>query len=162
MTEFLKNWLLALAGAAVVCSLAVTLTPEGRFRRITSLVCGAAMIAALISPLCRFDTAAYASGLAQYRAAAAQAAGDGEKISEALNRTYIQEQCEAYILDKAEKLGANVDVRITARWDTGGWWYPYSAQITGDAGGGKSALTEAMEAELGIPAQRQDWSGADG
>lgn len=162
MTELLRNWLFGLAGAAIVCSLATALTPEGRWRKITGLVCGVVMVIALISPLKDFNVSDYGSQLSEYRNAADKAAGRSEEISESLNRTYIQEECEAYILDKAADLNAGVRTEVTARWDTGGWWYPYEVKIVGDCGEAvKNKLTAVIEADLGIPAERQYWSGTD-
>ena len=162
MTELLRNWLYALAGASIVCALATALTPEGRWRRITQLVCWLVMVVALISPLRAFDVGGYGEELSKYQTAAAEAAGKSEDIDSSLNRTIIEEQCQAYILDKAKSAGADMDAAVTARWSTEGFWYPYEVKMTGSCGEkAKSELAGLMESELGIPEERQYWSDTD-
>jgi hypothetical protein len=162
MSEFLKNWVYALAGAGLICAAAAALSPEGKWRRITSLCCGLVMIIALVSPLKSFDAAEYGRELYKYRAAASEAAGKSEDIQKRLNRSYIEDECEAYILDKAENDGVSLSAQVTARWDTGGWWYPYEAEIKAGFGGEeREKLAGEIESELGIARQRQYWSDTD-
>ena len=73
-----------------------------------------------------------------------------------LERTYIEEQCAAYILAKAGQVGAEVEsVSVRAQWDDGALvWYPREAVMTGRY---SEALARAVEAELGIPPERQSW-----
>jgi hypothetical protein len=75
-------------------------------------------------------------------------------------RTYIEEQCGAYILAKAAKLEAQVSsAAVQARWDDEALvWVPWQVTV---AGAYNEALAQAIETELGIPAQRQEWE-ADG
>ena len=82
-----------------------------------------------------------------------------ERIDDRLNRAVIEEQCEEYILDKAEELGANVfGVKVQAQWNLDGLWVPYSAEIDApDIGSAKTALEGVIQNELGIPAERQMW-----
>lgn len=162
MTEFFHSWLLSLVGAAVVCAMAVALTPSGRPRRITSLVCGIVMIIALISPLRRFDVSLYSREVQKYRQAGQDIAANGEKINEELSRTIIEQDCEAYILDKAELLDSGAAIDITARWDTQGFWYPYEADIGGALSDSqKKTVAGLLESDLGIPLDRQTWRDAN-
>ena len=66
----------------------------------------------------------------------------------------IAEQTEAYILDKAGELGAEVTVRVETRTGGDGVPVPWSAELTGAQ---SEALASALETELGIPAERQVW-----
>ena len=77
-----------------------------------------------------------------------------------LDRTYIEERCQAYILSKAAQLGAPVtEARVTARWEEDDMvWYPWTVTLDCPR---HAALAGLIEGELGIPAERQEWS-ADG
>ena len=155
MTAWLCNWVLGLAGTAMLCAAATTLTPQGRVKRVVELLCGIAMAAALLSPLLPQEFPDYALHLAQYRAAAHELTAGAEEISRDLDRSYIEAQLEAYILDEAQRCGAALDgVKVALRWSTEGVWVPVAAALDGRY---DPALERLLEAELGIPRGAQTW-----
>lgn len=159
MTETLRELILALTGSAAVCALAMAVCPEGRVKGVLRLVCGVVMAVALLSPFLRFDPDAYAAALARYRDTAEEAAAMGTKAQRGMERSIIQADCAAYILDKASSLGVRCEARVTARWSgENGCFYPYEAVIA-CSGGEKtrSALEAFIASELGIPAERVTW-----
>ncbi|MEG1789551.1 MAG: hypothetical protein RR230_02720 [Oscillospiraceae bacterium] len=161
MTEAIRAWLMALCGTAAVCTLAMCACPEGRVKRILRLVCGAAMAIALLSPLADFDLDAYSRAAAKYGEAARAAAGEGTAVQDRLSRTIIEDECAAYILDKADALDiVDVSVDITAEWNGANGWLPVGARLSGDCTAEQRArLAELLETELGIPPKRQEWRG---
>ena len=66
--------------------------------------------------------------------------------------------------DGADSGGLTVSsVTVTARWDPAGYWYPARAEIRAEGPEeGIRKLKQVLEAELGIPAAEQIWSGDDG
>ena len=157
MIALLKSWLLGLVGAAIFCALASELTPQGSVKRVQRTVCALALAAALLLPLLRLDMEDYALNAARYRSYAAELTGDAEEAARRLERTYIQAELEAYILDKAEDLGAEVGaVRLTLRWSTEGCWYPVAVELDAPY---HAALSRAIASELGVAAENQSWSG---
>lgn len=164
MSALLHNWVLSLTGAALLSAFALAVTPKGRARSAVQLVCGAGMAIALVSPALHFDFEAYSMGLASYREAAAQAASRLEETNDRLSRTIIEEECAAYILDKAQVLGLEVELAsVTAKWGDADCWYPYEATLRAGADElGRRYLAEIIQAELGIPPERQHWTDAAG
>ncbi len=159
MTELLRTWILGLTGAAIFCAAATLLTPEGRVKTVVRLLCGAVMASALLLPLLRLQTDAYGLNLSRYRADALRTEGDAEKIRRSLDRRLIEENAEAYILDKAQALGADVQgASVMMEWSTEGFWVPAAAEICGAY---CAPLSRLIEAELGIPVQAQSWGDAD-
>ena len=58
----------------------------------------------------------------------------GEQYSKNLNRTIIEGECRAYILDKADETGTELaEVTVTAEWSTDGYWYPHEVRIVSGA-----------------------------
>ena len=57
-------------------------------------------------------------------------------------------------MDKAGELGLEVTVRVETRTGGDGVPVPWSAELTGPR---SEALASVLEAELGIPAERQVW-----
>jgi len=159
MTEILHDWILGLSAAAVVAAVAVLLTPKGPVERVTRLVCGIMLAAVLVSPIAELDPDILALSLAEYREAAADMTDSLEDTTERLNRKYIEEECAAYILDEARALGMeDGQVEVSAKWGDG-CWVPWEADLSlSGTNIQKNELRGIIEAELGIPAERQNWN----
>ncbi len=163
MSGFLHNWLYALLGTSIICSVAMALTPAGKQRKVTALVCGVVIICALIAPFKKLDMTQYAKNLELYRARGDELTVKAGEINNELSRTIIEEQSGAYILDKAASFGIDVSAKVTAsRSGDDGSFYPYEADISCEnPEEGRKKLAGTIEAELGIPEARQHWSAND-
>ena len=152
----MKQWLIGVTAASVLSSAAIALCPGGRVKSVTRLVCGIVCALALISPLLTVDVTELSAAMAAYGQTAQIITQNVEEERKMMERTYIEEKCAAYISDKAAALGAGpAFAAVTARWDEEDLvWYPYAAEIGCRYSG---ALSAAVEAELGIPAERQSW-----
>ena len=74
-----------------------------------------------------------------------------------MERRVIEAECAAYISSRADVLGLEPGgISVEARWSEEGYWYPWSCRI---AAAENAALSDAVEAELGIPRERQSWEG---
>ena len=152
----MKDWLVSVAAASLLSSAALALCPEGRVKRILRLVCGVMCALALASPVLALDVTTVSAAMAEYGQAAEKITSSAEEEKKMLERTYIEERCEAYILDKAAQLGAALSAAsVLARWDEEALvWFPWEASLNGPQ---DIRLSRAIEADLGIPAQRQRW-----
>lgn len=161
MVDAVGSWVKTIAGAGIITALALTLTPKGRVHRVLRLVCGCVMVIALVSPILSFDIDSFSMNAAYYRAELEDVQASVDETSNRLYRTIIEEESCAYILDKAQVIGLEVSsVTVTAKWGDG-YFYPYELFI--DAQGtqqDKDALLQAIEGELGIPSERQNWNGS--
>jgi len=164
MTEVLRTWVLSLTCTALLCSLAMALIPRGRVRTATRLVCGLALAFALLSPLADLDLTDYALDLSRYRRDLAERQQTVGEANDRLARAIIEEESAAYIWDKAQGLGLTVrSVTVRATWgDAQQLWVPYETTMDLDGDSAlRARLSREIEAELGIPAQRQKWSAED-
>ncbi len=154
----MKEWITGVAAASLLSSLALALCPDGRVKSVTRLVCGLVCALAIVSPLLRLDIESLAAGMAAYEQQAEEITRQTEEDEKMLERTYIEEKYAAYILAKATEVGASVTgASVLARWDEDELvWYPWQATLCGAY---SAELSRSIEAELGIPAGRQDWSG---
>ncbi len=160
MGELLRSWVLGLGGAAVFCAVMTELCPKGQVRTLVKMLCGAVMSLALISPLLKLDTESYSLNLAKYRFEAEAAASEGREAANAWSRTIIEEDCRAYILDKAALLGVDAaDVSVTLKWSGEGFWYPVECSM--DCGY-NSGLAAIIESGLGIAEENQKWRSDEG
>ena len=147
--------MLGMTAMALGCSIAMSLTPEGRVKSILKMSCTLAMTLALIMPLGKLDMEGYAMSLAQYRETLLQAEENGEQSSRRLMRTVIESECAAYIVDKGAELGLGaVSVQVQAKWGDA-FWYPYEAWLDIRP---SEELMRCIEGDLGIPRERTHWS----
>lgn len=155
MLELIKSWIVGIAGAAVFCAVMTEISPKGAVKNVVKAVCGMVMAIALISPLLKMDFDSYSLNMAKYRVEAEKLTAEGKEISDSLSRTIIEEQCETYILDKAQSLGAALSgVEVTVKWSSEGYWYPVECRMAGQH---SEALAGAIESELGIKKEGQIW-----
>ena len=163
MIETVRNWILCIIGTALICSAVTALTPEGTSKKAVRTVCGFASVIAVLAIAVDFNYADYSSYLSLYRVEADETISDALQKSSQKTRFIIEEECEAYILDKADELGLNVDeVSVTARWSEDGIWYPAGAVLTVSGDDREvEELAALIEAQLGIAKDEQAWSVLD-
>lgn len=159
----MREWLIGIVAASVISSMAMLLTPDGRVRTVTKLSCGVMCALAIAGPIMELDMEKLSVSIAAYEQAAQKITQQAEEEANLLERTYIEDECAAYILSKAtETHGELTGAEVSARWDEEALvWYPWAATLYGDY---DAILSSGIEEDLGIPPERQTWSGgtADG
>ena len=160
MNEALRNWIIGIAGAAMVTAVAMTVTPDGRVKRVVSLICGLMTIVALVKPVAGFDFRDLAKNIAAYQKSADGLASKVTSNDEKLTRLIIEDKCRSYILDKGKSIGiSDLEAAVTASWSRDGYWYPTGARLKTTAGKDlRDKLSQSIEAELGIPPGELIWS----
>lgn len=140
--------------------LAMSAAPEGGAKRVMGILCSVMLIIVIIEPLKGFDYVGYARSLADYRTLESSLAEDGQEMRRRLDRLVIEQHCEAYIMDKAEALGLELEsVSVETDMYSDGVWLPYSAKLNGRGDPAAcSVLSEIIAAELGIAPERQMWT----
>lgn len=149
-----------LCALSILCGAAMSMAPEGSIKRVMGVLCSAALILAVIQPLKGMDLSQYALELAKYEEREAEFLEDGENMNDRLNRLVIQEGYETYIRDKATELEIEIrSLNVGVQWNMDGLWVPDTVEIDGEGSGeSRRELGRIIEAELGIPAERQYWS----
>ncbi|MDR0838401.1 MAG: hypothetical protein LBN99_02015 [Oscillospiraceae bacterium] len=160
MTETLRSFIAGVVGAAMITAVALTVTPEGRVKRIVAAACGFLTLLAILRPVKAFDYGSLGESLARLRADAGKFSAPLDAANENLARGIIEEKYAAYILDKGIARGmADLEAAVTVRLGDDGRWYPASARLTSSADAQKKdALTHDIETELGIPSGEIAWT----
>lgn len=160
MAEALKTWIVSIICTAAFCAVAISMTPKGRVHTAVKYICGFVMLISIIKPLSNIDFSEYSSLMAKYNDNADELIDSANNYADKLNRLYIQDECSAYILDKAKNSGAEImSASVIAEWCTDGYWYPVSAEISYNCSEDeRRTLERAIEAELGISKERQSWN----
>lgn len=152
----MREWITGVFSASLLSAVALALCPSGRVRAVTRMVCGIVCALAVASPLLSIDASSLAADMARYAQQADALSLEGEEERKMLERTYIEEECAAYICGKAAQTGAVIDgASVLARWDDDGHvWYPWSVAVEGAY---DPILSNIIEGDLGVPAERQEW-----
>lgn len=148
-----------LCALSLLCGAALSFLPEGGVKRVAEVVCTASLILAVVNPLKSLDMSSYALESARRHELEASLTAGAEEAERRLNRLVIEQEYEAYIMDKALELGLEgLTVDVEVQWSLDGLWMPYGARLSGVWNQtGKERLSALMTADLGIPYERQRW-----
>lgn len=144
---------------SLLCGAALSFLPEGGVKRVAEVVCTASLILAVVNPLKSLDMSSYSLESARRHELEASLTAGAEEAERRLNRLVIEQEYEAYIMDKALELGLEgLTVDVEVQWSLDGLWMPYGARLSGVWNHpGKEQLSALMTADLGIPYERQRW-----
>ena len=153
-----RGWLLTLIALCLLCALADALMPRGPVKGAGRLVCGLALLCALLSPLpgLRLEEGRdwledCFDGLEEREAALEEQVNAGTK-------GIIEEKYAAYIVDKAEQEGIACTVRVTCGAGADGLLVPVLVELAGDfTDQAQSRLTQLITEELQVPAGQQSY-----
>lgn len=156
--EGLGAYILSVVCAAILCALIAGISgKEQTAGKVLQLVCGLFLTLTVIRPVAAIRLDEIARFTQSLEADAAMAVGMGKDCYEDALSSVIQEKTEAYILDKAQSLGAQVQVQVVLEAD-----HTISEVVlTGPiAPYARSRLQDILELELGIAKERQIWIGS--
>lgn len=154
MMEFLRQWLLGVIACAMLVSVVQQLCPEGSVRKLARFTGGLLLLCAMLRPLTTVELPGVDWDAGGYREAVARLELELGAAQENTMAEGIAAELEAYIEDKAESLGANVQAQVTMGTGSGA---PLPERVT-LRGAYSAALAEAIEAELGVTKERQTWT----
>ena len=156
--ETLRTYLLGIVAAAMAVTAASALLREGSLRRAVRLAGSVVLIRVVLGPLLRESLDAFGAYLAEIEMEEdALRSGIEVENTDILTRI-ICRKTEAYRLDKAAALGADVEVAVTMEQ---GEHYPYPYAVTVEGAltdAQRELLSEDMELSLAIPKERQVFS----
>lgn len=148
---------------SLLCGFLLSICPEGNIKQIAGILSSVILILTVLTPLKAFDFDIYAEKLAEYTEKEKALSERSTEMSERLNRLVIEREYAAYIQDKAEEKGIEVkEAEVQVQWSSEGCWVPYSAEIYSNAANPlKYEMIQLIEADLGIPEERQRWYGSE-
>ncbi len=154
MIQSIRQWMLGVILTAFAGGLARQLTPKGREEMFVRLVCGLLLTLAILQPLAGLDWTGTAFDFADLqRQAAEQADIYRTGQADALSRV-IAEKTEAYICDKADRLGLQCSVTVTTAMGESGVPLPDTVTIRGSY---SAALASCIKEEVGVAPEKQIW-----
>ena len=150
------KYVLSLVTAALIGGIVTGFFPDGSFRRLLRLLCGVFLLTVVLAPVSALEMPDLDSWLAGLDMDAWDAVQQGEDYVALRRREGICERLEAYILDKAADLHANLRVEVAVGEDN----LPAAVTISGEASPYARRQIQAIIAnDLGIAKENQKWIG---
>ena len=149
----MKSWLLGIVLTSLAGGLARQLAPQGKEQVMVRLAGGLLLALAILRPLAAQDWADLELPAVPTFQTGEQAAVYRKNQQDALS-AIIAEKTEAYIWDKANRLGLTCTVTVTTAAGESGIPLPDAAVIRGPYSG---ELARRIEEEVGIPAEKLIW-----
>ena len=156
--EQIKQYIFTVVVAAIFCGSILALTgKKGTIGAVIKLLCGLFLSLVIVRPLTNTDILNFDIYQDFWQAdAEAYASAGTEDASHAL-RSIIKQQCEAYILDKANSMGADLSFEVSLSLDDPP--VPTEIRIQGNVSPyNKLVLRQFIEDNMGIPEERQLWT----
>lgn len=154
--EALRQYVISVVAAAMLCGIVVRLFPSGSGKQVGKLICGLFLAYTVLSPISRVDFSNLPDFSLRCMDDAEDAAAMGENLARDSMADIIKEETEAYILDKAADLHANLHVEVTIGEDN----LPAAVTVSGEASPYARRQIQAMiENDLGISKENQKWIG---
>lgn len=151
--EAVRQYIISVVAAALLCGIVTGLMPPGRASQIIRMVCGLFLAYTVLSGLTGLDIQVPDWG-ALTTSDARLAAALGESLGQDALAQGIKEQTEAYILDKATALGLSLEVEVFLDESQ----VPQSVTLSGQVSPyERQQLQSTIALDLGIAKENQQW-----
>ena len=155
----IRDYILTVTAASLICGIVNAIqfrkTPA---RALIKLISGLFLAVTVISPLLQLKIRDYIDYSLEVSMEADAIAAEGENIAAEAMGSIIKSKTDAYILDKAASLGADVQIE-TVLADTQPL-VPVRVVIKGTASPyAKTLLSDWISQTIGIPKEAQQWIG---
>jgi len=156
--EWFRQWLIGITVAAMLNAAAKSLMPKGIVRQIGALTGGLVVLLAILQPVYRLDESRVEEVFFPYIGTTESYMLTAQTDTGSLMRDIIEEECGAYIQDKAKELGLECMVTVVCEEEGEGYPYPKQALVEGRLSQTEKELLSAMIAQdLGIEEQNQTY-----
>ena len=160
MTGSVTGGCTALIAVALISALFEPLLTKQAAKQTLRLITAVSMITIVMSVLVHLDLSEYAASMRWENTVNQWNADEYAERESMLNRTIIESECSAYILDKGRSLHIPIrEASVTLRWDTDGYWVPDQARIVIERETDNIALLrDIITTDLGVGPEAQSWS----
>lgn len=158
MMDALGRYVFCVAGASMIVGILLSFGKNTGFHAIMKLICGIFLLLCILRPVAEGDLTIQNPFAMPFRQAASDAVSQGEEYAQAQLHSIIKKETQAYILDKATELGAQIRVDVKLSQDP--LPYPVSVEIRGSVSPYcRQKLQQLLSRELSIAKENQIWTG---
>ena len=158
MMAGIKEWIMRVIVLSILCAAADSLMPEGAVRRVGKLVCTMALLCGILRPVSTLKGVDFTQYLREYSAMVEETRLELEQKTAVIQKTVIEEQCAAYIADKAAQLGVVCRVEVECEPTREGIWLPARVTLTGRFSDvEQSRMTQFLQRQFGVEVEGQSY-----
>ncbi len=162
--DILREWIVGVTAASILVAAVVALAPGGTAKKTVRFAGGLVIFIALVGPLGKinFEDISYFN---------MQARADYKKYEEkyifensSMVGVIVSDKLATYVMEKASEYGIECEVSVRVKQHDEGHPFPVEVSIDVISEGEPQArkrLSTLIEAELGVPEERQKWGYAD-
>lgn len=150
----MKAYIYSVIVCILIASILTQMVSCSRHKKLIRLICGVYLAISIFRPISQINltTLWNRSSLRQFSADTYIA--EGKKTAQEARETIIKDACEAYILDKAKTLGAEISIEFSLNEEL----YPVFAEIHAETDPAvQRQLQNILTTDLGIPKESQAW-----
>ena len=153
----LGDYVLTVISASVIVAILCTFFGDkGGVSEILKVICGIFLTFVVINPLVKLDFSAVLNYLEYVNIEGMEAASAGENMAREAEGDIIKSRVQAYILDKANSLGVQLDVEVVLDRNN----IPVSVKLSGNLSPyAKARMAAIITEDLGISKEHQLWIG---
>lgn len=153
-----REYIIQVVAVSLLCSIILKLLHGSKVsHQIMKTVCGIAIAITVISPVMSFAPDGLPDTIQSINMDGKEIARRASEDSQNQLSEVITNNIQAYILSKASSYDCNLDVKISLDGDT--HRIPVSVEINADVSPFiKKKIQDIIEAEIGIPKERQIWN----
>jgi len=154
----MKNYILSIIAAAIISAIVKSLVgKKTATAKVIELLCGIMMAITVIQPIKDINFYNIPSYFDSLTADAKEYVQQGALMAEKSVEDIIKSQTEAYILDKADRLGLCISVEVGL--DDKNCNIPDRVTVVGNISPyAKEVLSDFLQNDLGIAKEKQQWN----
>lgn len=156
--EAIGKIILSISAAAIIVSIMQAFFKHGMTARLIRLAGGLFLMFTLVNPIAKLDFQKLFDTHWDFTVHGADAAAYGQDLAQQQLHGIIKQQCEAYILDKAEAYHTQLEVEVMLSSDQ--IPTPTAVRLQGNVSPyAKQSLQQYIQQNLGISKEQQLWIG---
>lgn len=150
----MRSYILSVCAAAIIAAILGVLAGNGSVGKLVKMLSGLFLAVTLLGPLVQLKLPSPSAWIEDFSREGRDAAEEGIEKAREYSSAIISAEVEAYILDKAALLGADLDAAVTL--DSNG--FPEAVTLTGKVSAfARERLARRLEEELGLGEEAQVW-----
>lgn len=152
--EALRQYIISVVAAALICGIITGLFPKGAAREVMKLVCGLFLAYTVLRPMAGAELGHLEDLPFSFSSQGEAAAALGIQMAEESMAQFIKEETQAYILDKASKLGLTLEADVTLDEEN----IPVAVTLRGQVSPyDRSRLERMLTQDLAIAKENLQW-----